>query len=191
MPSEKTLITERVLLRPWTEGDYGPFYAMSSSPQVYEFLPPFPDKSACDAFVDKCREDFRRKGWGFWALECKADGAFLGTAGMHEPGPEFGVGHPCVEIGWRLAPEFWGKGLATEAAREIMRFAFSDLRLDELVSFTAVSNSRSFGVMERLGMTRERVFDLLLMPPEHPNRPHYLYRLTRQQWIELTRPCSF
>ncbi len=176
------LSTDRMLLRPWEDRDYDPFYAMSADPRVYEFLPPFPDKTACNAFVDKLRKDFSRRGWGFWALESKECGAFMGTTGMHEPGPEFGVGRPCVEIGWRFAPAFWGKGYATEAAREVTRFAFTTLQLDELVSFTAVANARSFAVMERLGMEREKVFDLLLMPPGDPNRPHYLYRITRQQW---------
>ena len=183
MPETIVLSTDRMLLRPWKDEDYAPFYAMSSDPRVYEFLPVFPDKSACDALADKLRGDFSRRGWGFWALEHKESGEFMGMAGMHEPGPEFGVGRPCVEIGWRLAPAFWGKGFALEAAREIMRFAFTELRLDELVSFTAVGNKRSFGLMERLGMEREKEFDLLLFPPGDPKRRSYLYKLTRQQWL--------
>lgn len=183
MSTATTLSTDRIILRPWKDDDYTPFHIMSSDPQVHEFLPRFPDRSACDAFADKLRADFSRRGWGFWVLEQKESGDFMGISGMHEPGPEFGVGRPCVEIGWRLAPAFWGKGYATEAARAVMHFAFTELRLDELVSFTAVANKRSFSVMERLGMEREKVFDLLLMPPGDPNRPHYLYRLTRQQWL--------
>lgn len=177
------LATERTLLRPWQESDYAPFFAMSSDPLVYEYLPRFADRSACDAFVDRLHKDFSRRGWGFWALERKEDGAFMGMVGMHEPGPEFGVGRPCVEMGWRLAPAFWGKGFVTEAAREVLRFAFNVLELDEVVSFTAVDNKRSFAVMKRLGMKLERQFDLLLLPPEDPLRPHYLCVLTRQQWM--------
>ena len=185
MPKTTTLSTDRMILRPWTDSDYAPFFAMSSDPQVHAYLPPFPDKHACNAFVDKLRADFSRRGWGFWALEHKESGGFMGTAGMHEPGPEFGVGRPCVEIGWRLAPPFWGKGFATEAAREALRFAFSELKLEEVVSFTAVGNERSYRVMERLGMEREKRFDLLLFPPGHPHRPHYLYALSRQKWLSL------
>lgn len=183
MPNATLLTTKRLILRSWREEDYTPFYLMSSDPRVYEFLPRFPDKNACDAFVDGVREDFSRRGWGFWALEHKDSGVFAGTAGMHEPGPEFGVGRPCVEIGWRLDPVFWGKGYAREAADEIMRFAFHELLLDELVSFTAKGNVRSFGLMERLGMEREKEFDLLIMPEGDLNRPSYLYRITRQEWL--------
>lgn len=185
MAKTTTLATERMRLRPWTEDDYAPFWTMSSDPRVYEFLPPFADRNACDVFADRLRGDFERRGWGFWVLEHKESGGFMGIAGMHEPGPEFGVGRPCVEIGWRLNPAFWGKGFATEAARAVMRFAFTELRLDELVSFTAVANTRSFGVMERLGMEREKEFDLLVIPPGDPIRRSYLYRLTRQRWQEL------
>lgn len=179
-----TLVTERMLLRPWKESDYESFYTMSSDPLVYEFLPKFLDKNASDAFVDRFRKDFDRRGWGFWALENKESGDFMGTAGLHEPGPEFGVGRPCVEIGWRLAPAFWGKGFATEAACEILRFAFIELKLDEIVSFTSLTNKRSLNVMKRLGMERAGEFDMLLFPADDPNRPHYLYRLTRQQWLD-------
>ena len=183
MTQPTTLSTDRILLRPWKDSDYEPFYEMSSASQVYEFLPPFPDKTSCDAFVDTWREDFSRRGWGFWALEHRESGAFIGTSGMHEPGPEFGVGRACVEIGWRLAPAFWGKGFASEAARAVMRFAFHELRLDELVSFTAVGNKRSCAVMERLGMEREKEFDLLLMPSDSPHRRSFLYRLSRKDWL--------
>ena len=185
MSADTTLATGRMLLRPWRDEDYAPFHTMSADPRVYEYLPPFADKKASDAFVDRLREDFSRRGWGFWALEHRESGLFMGMAGMHEPGPEFGVGRPCVEIGWRLAPEFWGKGFATEAARAVMRFAFTELQLEELVSFTAVGNQRSYALMERLGMEREKEFDLPLFPPGDPNRRSYLYVLTRQQWLPL------
>ena len=184
MTDSVTLATDRLILRPWKDEDHAPFYTMSSNPQVYEFLPPFADRSASDAFVHALRRAFSRRGWGFWALEHKETGTFMGTAGMHEPGPEFGVGRPCVEMGWRLAPAFWRQGFAVEAAREVMHFAFTEVQLDELVSFTSVGNVRSFSVMERLGMEREKEFDLLVMPAGDPNRHSYLYRIDRRQWLE-------
>ena len=184
MPPATSLTTERLLLRPWRDADYAPFFAMSMDPGVAEYLPPFPDRAACDAFADHLREDFAARGWGFWVVERKHDGLFTGIAGMHEPGPEFGVGRPCIEIGWRLAPEFWGKGYITEAAEEILSFAFRELKLQEVVSFTATGNTRSFAVMERLGMHREPdPFDLLKLPEGHPHRPHWLYSITREEWL--------
>ncbi|SBW05980.1 N-acetyltransferase GCN5 [uncultured delta proteobacterium] len=185
MAPATVLETARLILRPWRDEDYEPFYTMSVDPRVCEYLPPFPDRAASDAFVDGRRKELDARGWGFWALEEKDSSRFVGTAGIHEPGPEFGVGRQCVEIGWRLAPPFWGRGYATEAAREILRFGFCTLKLPEIVSFTALGNARSYAVMERLGMRREpEPFDLLLLPEGHPHRPHWLYVMTRETWLE-------
>lgn len=179
----RKLTTNRLHLRGWQDEDYEPFYRMSMDPRVMEYLPAFPDRTACDGFLDHMRTELAEKGWGFWAVERKEDGVFMGMVGMHRPGPEFGVGEDCVEMGWRLAREFWGKGYVTEAAKEILRFGFEELNLPEIVSFTALGNERSLAVMERLGMERdEKVFDLLLFPPDSPHRPHCICRLSREKW---------
>ena len=94
---------------------------------------------------------------------------------------------PCVEIGWRLAAEHWGKGLATEGARAVVEHAFGVLRLQDLVSFTVEANQRSRRVMEKFGMTRDadEDFDHPSLPEGHQLRPHELYRLGRENWISL------
>jgi RimJ/RimL family protein N-acetyltransferase len=89
------------------------------------------------------------------------------------------LAEPCVEIGWRLAPRFWGRGLATEAGRLVLRDAFERLALPEVVAFTVPGNSRSRAVMTRLGMTRDPAadFDHPLLGPDDPLRRHVLYRV--------------
>src|SRR3546814_16735290 len=89
---------------------------------------------------------------------------------------------PCVEVGWRLARPFWGRGYASEGAREALRFGFADFGLPEIVSFTATTNRRSQAVMQRLGMTRDPAddFDQPKLPPGHRLRRHVLYRLRRR-----------
>jgi RimJ/RimL family protein N-acetyltransferase len=81
-----------------------------------------------------------------------------------------------VEVGWRLASEFWGQGYATEGALAAVAFGFGPLALKEIVSFTVPENVRSRRVMERLNMTRDPSEDF-----EHPTQPdrrlHVLYRL--------------
>ena len=110
---------------------------------------------------------------GLWAVE--ADGEFIGFVGLNEP--RF---RPGVEIGWRLAREAWGHGYATEAARAVLAFAFDELGLAEVISFTSTTNVRSQRVMERIGMTRDPADDF-----DHPNvtderlRRHVLYRVAR------------
>jgi len=88
---------------------------------------------------------------------------------------------PCTEIGWRLAPDFWGHGYATEAGWAVLAFAFRDLQLPEIVSFAVEGNLRSRAVMARLDMTHSPSddFDHPNIPVGHPLRRHVLYRKRR------------
>jgi RimJ/RimL family protein N-acetyltransferase len=91
---------------------------------------------------------------------------------------------PCVEIGWRLGSQFWGKGYATEGARECLRDAFERLRLQEVVAMTTPRNFRSKRVMIKLGMTRDfdADFDHPKVEAGHPLRMHVLFRISRAAW---------
>ncbi len=91
---------------------------------------------------------------------------------------------PCVEIGWRLLPDFWGRGLAHEAACSVLQYGFSVLKLPEIVAFTTVSNLPSQRLMQRLGMIHnpKENFDHPLLSPGHPLRRHVLYRLRSDQF---------
>jgi len=106
----------------------------------------------------------------------------MGFIGLHEPIKTLPFS-PCVEIGWRLAKQFWHKGYATEAAREALNFAFQHLQFLKLYSFTTVDNVRSRAVMERLNMvnTNEN-FAHPLVPLDHTLREHVLYVLSKEQW---------
>jgi RimJ/RimL family protein N-acetyltransferase len=137
-----------------------------------------------DEVVDRIEAHFRTRGFGLCAAELDESGEFIGFIGLAVPTFEAAF-TPCVEIGWRLATEYWGAGLATEGAREILRYAFEDLELPELVSLTAIGNERSRRVMAKLGMTHDAAenFDHPKLPAGHPLRRHVLYRLTREKWL--------
>ena len=99
---------------------------------------------------------------------------------------------PCVEIGWRLAFEHWGRGYATEAGSAVVAHAFGPMGLEELVSFRVPASGRSRRVMERLhGMQHSPAdnFEHPDLPEGHPLRPHLLYRLSRGEW--QLRPTHF
>jgi RimJ/RimL family protein N-acetyltransferase len=91
---------------------------------------------------------------------------------------------PAVEVGWRLAPRYWGQGYATEGARAALDYAFGSLGLDEVVAFTAEGNVRSRRVMERLGMHHDTAddFDHPRLPEDSPLRRHVLYRVSRVEF---------
>ncbi len=89
---------------------------------------------------------------------------------------------------WRLGVEFWGNGYATEAARAALQYGFGELALDEIVSFTSISNQPSRAVMQRLGMVNaDEDFDHPNLLVGHELRRHCLYRLSRRQWNERTQ----
>ena len=118
-----------------------------------------------------------------WAVERIADGRLIGFVGLTVPRRALPF-TPCVEVGYRLAKEYWGQGFATEAAREALRHGFETLRLSEVVSFTAKLNLPSQAVMKRLGLVDAREdFEHPALPEGSPLRPHCLYRLSRQRWL--------
>ena len=147
-----------------------------------EFLPKPLSREESDAMIGRIEDHFRSKGFGLYAAELRGDGRFLGYIGLHTPTFEARF-TPCIEIGWRLASDVWGKGLATEGARAVVHHAFHNLGLDEIVSFTVPANQRSIRVMQKLGMTRDVAddFEHPTLPADHLLRRHVLYRLKRAE----------
>nr|WP_242482330.1 GNAT family N-acetyltransferase [Thiocystis violacea] len=179
--------TDRLYLRQWLPGDRAPFARLNSDPSVMEFFPRYLDRATSDAMADRCEALIACRGWGFWAAELKETRDFIGFVGLHQPraGLPF---VPCVEIGWRLARPYWGRGLATEAARGALRVGFEDLGLEEILAFTAVRNLRSRAVMKRLGMREDdRTFQHPELSLESPLREHCLFRLSRRRWAAVLR----
>jgi len=175
--------TERLILRQWRESDREPFARMNCDPAVMEHFPALLSREESDALIDRAEAHLELHGFGPWAAELRDSHEFLGFVALFVP--EFEAAFtPCVEIGWRLAREHWGRGLATEGARALVRHAFEVQRLPELVSFTVPTNRRSLRVMRKLGMTRDPMddFDHPLIPAGHPLRRHVLYRLKRENW---------
>ena len=170
------LVTDRLVLRGWRPADRAPFAALNADPEVMRHFPRTQSRAESDTLVAAQRTLIEERGWGLWAVE--APERFIGFVGLSVPRFEAHF-TPAVEVGWRLARHGWGKGYATEAARAAVAFGFSELGLDEIVSFTAVGNDRSRRVMERLEMTWDAAEDFQhpLLEVGDPLRHHVLYRL--------------
>lgn len=170
------LETNRLYLRNWEERDRAHFCRMNSDRDVMEFFPSLWTEEESNAVFDKLRALISDRGWGLWALEEKSSGNFLGFTGLHIPSFDAPF-MPAVEIGWRLLPEFWNRGFATEAAVESLRFGFEVLKLEKIVSFTAVGNVKSQRVMEKIGMKRWETMDFLhpKVPDGHVLKAHVMY----------------
>ncbi|MDM0076859.1 GNAT family N-acetyltransferase [Variovorax sp. J2P1-59] len=174
--------TERLHLRQWRATDREPFAQLNADPRVMEFFPAPLSRAESDAVADRCAQGIVERGWGFWVVEERASGNPIGFTGLNVPRADLPCS-PCVEIGWRLAREYWGKGYATEAARGALRVGFGRLALPEIVAFTAVPNLPSEAVMKRLGMVADGTFEHPAIPGGHPLRLHKLYRLARDAWL--------
>jgi RimJ/RimL family protein N-acetyltransferase len=184
------LRTERLLLRQWREGDRDAFAAMNADPRVMEHFPATMDCSASDAMLDRLRDDLAARGWGLWALQVPGADPAAGFVGLAPAGPEMPVSSladPPVEVGWRLAREHWGRGYAPEAATAALRFAFEELGLPEVLSWTTEANLRSRRVMAKIGLTHDPARDF-----DHPRTPgwsgqrHVVYGVTRTAWAVTT-----
>jgi len=175
------LETKRLLLRQWCAADLPSFAQLNADPEVMRFFPALLRRTESDQMAQRCANLIAERGWGFWAAEERASGAFIGFIGLHIPTAALPF-QPCVEVGWRLARPWWGQGLATEGAVAALDFAFSRLALCEVVAFTAVANQRSEAVMQRLGMRRDlATFAHPALPEGHWLHEHCLYRIQSQE----------
>jgi len=184
MSPDPELRTLRLTLRQWRADDREPFARMNADRRVRLYFPGALTREESDGLADTQEASFAERGFGFWAVELRESGAFIGFIGLGVPSIEAHF-TPCVEIGWRLMPEVWNQGYATEGARASAAFGFERLALTEIVALTAVANAPSRRVMEKLGMTHDPAddFDHPRIEPGHPLRRHVLYRLQSRQHV--------
>ncbi len=169
--------TDRLHLRQWQDSDLAPFAQLNGDPIAMAYFPNPLTLEESNALADRCRSLIAAQGWGFWAVEHQASQQFIGLVGLHRPDYALPFA-PCVEIGWRLLPQYWGQGFATEAARSVLQVGFTQLEFPSIVSFTAIANQRSQTVMKRLGMQFAGTFEHPKVPEGHWLRPHCWYELS-------------
>ncbi len=172
--------TGRLILRGWRDADVGPFHAMCNDPEVMRYLGPLMSRADAQGAADRQNGFIASHGYCFWAIERKNDGAFLGFCGL-KPGPEGTPIHDKVEIGWRLRRDAWGAGYAREAAAASLAWGWTNTDAPDILAMTNIANTRSWGLMERLGMTRDHAadFDHPAVAVGDPLRPHIIYRIAR------------
>ena len=168
--------TERLILRQWEDEDFYPFSEMCRDKDVMAFFPKLLTVEESYSMGRKIQSLIAERGWGFWAVEIPGESKFAGFVGLHIPKDTMPFS-PCVEVGWRLAKRYWGVGYATEAANASLHYAFTQLGLSEVVSFTTVNNTRSQEVMNRIGMSYAGRFEHPDIEPEDPLCEHVLYKI--------------
>jgi RimJ/RimL family protein N-acetyltransferase len=184
MAPAPVLETPRLLLRPFRDDDLDGLAALCADPVVMRHFPETLDRAASERLAGRIKAHFDRHGFGPWSVGIKEGAPYAGFVGLMVPTFETHF-TPCVEVGWRLARRYWGRGYATEAARSALVFGFETERCEEVVSMTVPGNRRSRAVMARLGMKRraEDDFDHPNVPEDHRLRRHVLYRLGKKDWL--------
>jgi RimJ/RimL family protein N-acetyltransferase len=174
--------TPRLILRAIeSDKDRAELASVNGDPRVGAWLAGTLDRAGSDAMADRINAHIAEHGFGFWAAELKAERRIIGLIGLVVVKPDALPLGPAVEMGWRLAPETWGTGLATEGAAAARDWGFANLDIDELIAFTARSNLASQAVMRKIGMRPDpsRDFDHPKLAEDHPLRAHVVYAIGR------------
>ncbi len=169
--------TERLLLRPWRDGDRAPFVEMCRSPVVQKHLGEPQSDAQIDEAVERISARYATLGYGRWSVERRDDGRFIGLCGLvpfDRPGTPI---HGEIEIGWQLTPAVWGRGYAREAAVASLKWGWANLDCPAIVAITVPANKASWGLMERIGMVRRPDLDFghPLFAPDHALHRHVTY----------------
>lgn len=178
----KQIETSRLKLRHWKDSDQKPFAELNRDPEVMEYFPDILTEAESNLMIQRITAKFDENGWGFWAAELKDTHDFIGFVGLNSPTANLPF-TPCVEIGWRLSRKHWGNGYATEAAQAVLKFAFENISVTEIVSFTPLQNIRSQSVMQKIGMTNTgQNFIHPSVPVGDKLQEHVLFKITKAQW---------
>lgn len=174
------LETQRLILRTWQASDFEPMCEINQDPKVMECFPSTLSKEETRTFIDKLQQHYEQHSYTFFAVELKQTGECIGFVGLKNVSFQAHF-TPAVEIGWRLSSAHWGQGYATEAAKAVLDFAFNQLQLKEIVSFTTVANIKSRRVMEKIGLLHDPQDDFQhpKLASTHPLCRHVLYRLSK------------
>ncbi|MEM9258551.1 MAG: GNAT family N-acetyltransferase [Bacteroidota bacterium] len=145
------LITPRLHLRPWRDTDLTAMATINADERVMEYFPSTQSEEETMGFINRNQVHQEKHGYCYFAAETRNDNRLIGFIGLAYQTYEADF-TPCTDIGWRLHPDVWGQGLATEGARACLDFAFGELELDQVVAVAVKQNTPSIRVMEKLGM---------------------------------------
>ena len=176
--------TERLILRNWRDEDRPTMHRLNSDEAVMKYFPFRRNRIESNLMMETVRNKISAKGYSWSAVELKQSNEVVGFAGISDFTAELPF-TPAVEIGWRFLPEHWGNGYATEAARAWLDHAFTNLGIDNIVSFAVAENTGSTAVMKRLGMRHypDLDFDHPSVSNDYPSlKRHVLYSINAQEF---------
>ena len=174
--------TERLRLRTWEEADLAPFAEHCNSPEVMRWTGDVQDEAGIRAGFDRVISCQAEYGHCLWIVERKSDRALLGFCGLKRVTDQAPGLIGDFEIGWRLREDAWGQGFAREAATASLDLAFGRFGAPHVIAFTVAGNEASWGLMERLGMTRRADLDFFDPKYSAELNPTIVYRILAADW---------
>jgi RimJ/RimL family protein N-acetyltransferase len=181
---KKIIETERLILRTWSNDDLHALYSINQDLKVMKYFPSLQSLDATKNFIDKMKFHFEKYGYSLYATIRKDTSEFIGFVGLSKVA--FNAHFtPTIEIGWRLSSKHWGKGFATEGARAVLDYAFRELDISEVVSFTAKDNTKSINVMQKIGLNNNQDdnFNHPKLDDSSPLKYHVLFRISRDEYL--------
>ncbi|SMF87769.1 ribosomal-protein-alanine N-acetyltransferase [Paenibacillus uliginis N3/975] len=170
------LETARLKFRDWEQADLEPFSKLNADKEVMTYFPKSLSTEETQIFYQSIVSELKECGFGLYAVEVKDNKEFIGFIGFHRATFKADF-TPCIEIGWRLKKEAWGKGYATEGAAACLQYGFNELGLRDIYSFTADINEPSKNVMTKIGMRFIKTFSHPKVEKDSPLNKHVLYHI--------------
>lgn len=170
--------SERLGFRNWVDADLEKIQDINSDEDVMEFFPSLYTIDQTSAFIKRMQDSIERKGYGYFAVDELSSGDFIGFIGVLDQNYDVSF-MPAIDIGWRLDKTYWGKGHATEGAKECLNYAFQQLGLESIISVAPLLNIKSIGVMEKIGMTKRTEFEHPLIDKSSPLKICVCYQIAK------------
>lgn len=172
------LETERLILRDWEEEDLVHFARINSDPIIMEYYPSRLDEAASVRLAAHFQDHIVKHGYGFYAVEHKGDGAFVGFSGLSQVPGKMPFA-PAVELAWRLDYGYWGKGYGSEVTRALLAHGFGALGLEEIIAYCTEGNVRAQALLAKIGFTHDIAgdFAFALSREVKDKQDYQLYKL--------------
>lgn len=165
MNKDYLFTSARLGFRNWKESDIAPFSKVNADKAVMEHFPKTLSTAETKQFVERQIAHFETYGYNYFAVEERATKTFIGFIGLAFQNFESPY-TPATDIGWRLNPNAWGKGFATEGAQRCLQYAFEILQLEKVIAICPTTNHNSERVIQKIGMKKAGNFN-------HPNLKEY------------------
>lgn len=178
MNREYLFQSKRLGFRNWQESDIEMMAQINSDKDVMEFFPAIQSVKQTRDFVKRMQKQFAEKDFCYFAVDKLEDYRFIGFIGLSEQNYEADF-TPCIDIGWRIKREEWGKGFATEGAKRCIDYAFYDLSLKKIYAVAPVVNAKSEHIMKKIGMRKTKEFKHPLLKADKKLQDCVLYEINK------------